>query len=221
MIKILVLHGWGQNKESWQEIVSKFEDDTVIAIDLPGFGGEPLSNREWGIPEYAEWVEKYITTHELGNVILLGHSFGGRIASYLASKNPSWLRTLVLYGAPSIYRPSINIKVKISIYKLLKSLGFRRKNTNQELNDADNKGLGKIFRNVVTFDQTEYLPLIRAKTLLIWGEKDTEVPLRIATEMNALISESKLVLLEGLGHNAHLENPTLFYGKIKQFCETL
>jgi pimeloyl-ACP methyl ester carboxylesterase len=57
---------------------------TATAIDLPGFGSEKLINDTWGVPEYADWVISQISDRE--DVILLGHSFGGRIT--VASKHP-------------------------------------------------------------------------------------------------------------------------------------
>lgn len=221
MHKVVILHGWGQNKELWQDIINKFQAEDVIAIDLPGFGKEPLADPEWGIPEYADWVKNKIEQLNTQDVILLGHSFGGRISSFIASENPNWLKGLILYGAPCIYRPSNQVKNKIRIYKLLKKLGLKRKSNNSELNSADKQGLGKIFRKVVNFDQTQILPKINAPTLLVWGENDTEVPVRIAKEINSLINNSKLVILQNSDHNVHLENPNIFYGTIKTFIDSI
>lgn len=194
--------------------MNHFKADEVAVFDLPGFGEEPLIDAGWGVPEYALWVEKKIEDLNLKekSVIVLGHSFGGRIAGYLASKNPVWLKGLILYGSPSLYRPDKKIKFKIRVAKLLKKLGFSRR--------SDGK-MYPIFKNVVMFDQTKYLPNIKIPTLLVWGENDTEVPLRIAKEVNALIPGSRLVTIENAGHNAHLDNPNLFYGTIKKFINGL
>ena len=216
---LVILHGWGQSSEFWQEFISRFEDTKIIALDLPGFGKEPIISPNWGIPEYANWVKEKIEAVNLKDVVLLGHSFGGRIASYVASVNPNWLNELILYGAPCIYRPSKKTKLKIKTYKFLKTLGLKGKSNNQELTDADNKGLGKIFRKVVVFDQTEILKNIKVKTLLVWGENDIECPIEIGKEINNLIPSSQLIVLDNLGHNAHLENSNLFYGTIKNFIQ--
>ncbi len=216
-MNIVVLHGWGQNSEYWQEISSKF--DNSLTLDLPGFGNTPLIDSNWGIANYASWVVNQIESKGLKNVVLVGHSFGGRIASYVASQNPEWLNLLVLYGAPCIYRPSLSLKMKTRLFKILKNLGIKKKPKNSELNIADSNGMGKIFRKAVVFDQTEILPKIKVPTLLIWGEKDFDVPLSIAKEMHTLIPKSQLVVLNNLGHNAHLENPNLFYGTIKNFIQ--
>jgi pimeloyl-ACP methyl ester carboxylesterase len=217
---IIVLHGWGQSIKDWYIIKSMFSDN-FIAINLPGFGREPLVSKNFTIPDYANWVIEKISKIE-GQKILLGHSFGGRVASYISSQKPELLKGLILYGAPCIYRPSFKVKLKIFINKLKNKLGIKKnifKNT--EMQKAKEDGLDIIFKNAVNFDQTDNLKNIKTKTLLLWGEKDQSVPLKIAREIEKLIPKSKLVIMEKLGHNAHKENPYLFYGIIKKFIENI
>jgi pimeloyl-ACP methyl ester carboxylesterase len=209
----------------WKEFVSQAEAGglgEVIAIDLPGFGAEPAPNGSWGIPEYAIWAKKKIDGLGRRSVILVGHSFGGRIAGVVASQHPSWLVGLVLYGAPSLYRPKLSTRMMSRAAKVLKKIGVRGKYPNEELREAEKRGMGAIFRRVVVFDETSLLPKIAVPTLLVWGELDNvEAPVRIAKEMQSLISGSSLVIMDKVGHNAHLENPALFYGIIKHFKESL
>ena len=220
-MKIIVLHGWGQNKELWREFQSHFPDGEAIVFDLPGFGNEPLVSGDWGVPEYTTWVQNKIENLGESNIVLLGHSFGGRIASFLAAKNPTWLKGLVLYGSPVLYRPRRSIRLRIAAAKVLKKLGFSGPGGNKELREADDKKMGRIFRNVVSFDQADFLGRIKVPTLIVWGRQDRAVPLRIANEIHRLIPESKLIIMDNVGHNAHLENSNLFYGTIKKFIETL
>ncbi len=227
--KLIILHGWGQSKKHWEDFIKQVQALSYIpveAIDLPGFGEEPVVSTGWGVPEYAQWVSHKIseTTNPGDKVILLGHSFGGRISSYIAAHNPEWLRALILYGAPSLYRPDAATTRKIAVYKLLKRIMpnvVRRLFYSDDLKVSKNTGMEKIFRNVVTFDQAITLPNIKVPTLLIWGEHDAAVPLRIAQEMNQLIPSSYLQVVPEMGHNAHLENPVLFHGMVRNFIQNL
>ena len=205
---LVALHGWGQDRHTWDELKEQFSKDHVVVFDLPGFGQEPFVSADWSIPEYGEWVKRKIADLNEKTVVLLGHSFGGRIASFIASENPPWLKKLVLYGAPCIYRPSLRVRLMIAAAKLARMLGLRRN---------DRSGMAAVFRKVVPFDPTHLLRKIKVPTLIVWGERDIEVPIRIAREMRHLIPNSKLTILEGAGHNAHLEHSNLFYGIIKTF----
>ena len=50
------------------------------------------------------------------------------------------------------------------------------------------------FKNVVSEDLKPYLKEIKAKTLLIWGNKDSATPLKDGNTMNKLISNSEILL---------------------------
>ena len=210
--RLVVLHGWKHDKSKWDGFVKSFPPDEVLVFDLPGFGDEKLVDAGWGIPQYSAWVRDKLENLKENNVILLGHSFGGRIAGYIASERPEWLKGLILYGSPSLYRPTTIIGLKIRIAKLLKKMGFSRKSADE---------MYPIFKRVVTFDQTKILPEIRVPTLLLWGKHDTEVPVSIAEEIQTLIPDSRLITMQDAGHNAHFDNPNLFYGIVKKFIDGL
>lgn len=226
MFTLVFLHGWGHSRAQWERTALLFTPayKTVI-YELPGFGNEPAPKATWGVPEYAEWVKARIAADGLQNVILVGHSFGGRISSLIASERPEWLKGLVLYGAPCLYRPSAKIKVKNFLGhwggKLPFPESFRKKIRGEEENDASDYGMRAIWRRVVTFDQTELVKNISVPTLLVWGEVDEEAPLRIGKELETLIPHATLTVIPNGGHSVHLEQPTLFYGILKRFFESL
>ena len=222
MVTLVILPGWRQTKEDWAVAASRFSGINVIILELPGFGKTPLIDDAWGVPEYSDYVNEKIEKLRLDNIVLLGHSFGGRIASYIASQQPAWLKGLILYGAPCLYRPTLKAKLLSKIAPFAKKLGFSKKlSRNKELLEADNAGLGKIFRKTVGFDQTELLPKINATTLLLWGRNDTEAPLRLAQEMHTLIPNNTLEIIDNSGHHVHIDNQYIFYGKVKAFLDTL
>ena len=218
-MKIIILHGWGHNGDLWAQLAHQL-GKSAMSIDMPGFGKEPLVKDDWGVPDYAKWVEKKISKYT--NVVLIGHSFGGRISAEIASKNPKYLKGLILSGAPCIYRPTFSTQIKIIVYKSLKFLiprNYRKLFYSGDLKEAGK--LQKILRKVIHFDQTEQLKKIKTKTLLLWGENDSDVPLRIAREMNDLISNSELEIIENAGHNSFLDKPNLFYGYVTKYISNL
>lgn len=199
-----------------------FAPRPVHIIAFPGFGREPLLDGSWGVPEYAAWTRERLASLGLSEFVLLGHSFGGRVAALLASEGVPGLDALILYGAPLLYRPSWTIRLRITAAKLSKLIvphTFRSRG-NAELANAEARGMGEIFRKAVIFDQGDTLPRITVPTLLVWGERDEAVPLAIAREAAGLIGGSVLSLLPGLSHNAHQENPALFTGVVSRFLDS-
>lgn len=221
---VVILHGWGQYTGLWQPVVSRLADVmTVTAIDFPGFGAEPLQSTQWGVTEYADWAAARIAPLG-GDIVLVGHSFGGRVALELAARRPSWLRGMVLMGAPCLYRPSFALQMKKKLFHLGRRAvpaAVRDRLINPDLRDAEAAGLGDIFRRTVSWDQTALLPKVNVPILLLWGERDQSASLRIAREMRDGIPGAVLDVIPSLGHNLHIDNPLLVYGKISSFIESL
>ncbi|MCD4756270.1 alpha/beta fold hydrolase [bacterium] len=219
-MKIFLIHGWGQSKEVWNKIKSMLEPEyQVVAIDLPGFGTEPLISEDWKIPDYAEWLYNEIDTN---NSVLLGHSFGGRVAAYLVSTYSTNLKGLILSGTPGLYRSNLIIKLKVLRYKFLRLIlpeTILQKFRTEEDNHSRANGLRKIRNHAIGFDQTKTLSKIRIPTCIIVGGKDPDVSLSISREMKKLIPNSIIEILPKLGHNTFLENPNIYYGKIKNFIK--
>jgi pimeloyl-ACP methyl ester carboxylesterase len=77
----------------------------------------------------------------------------------------------------------------------------------------------EVFKNVINEDLTEYLPNIKASTLLIWGTLDTETPLSDAKIMESKIPDAGLVQITNGGHFSFLNNPVLFNAVVNKFLE--
>ena len=73
------------------------------------------------------------------------------------------------------------------------------------------------FRNIVNEDLKQYLKYIYCPTLLIWGEKDTESPLKHGTIMNKKIKNSGLISLKKGTHFVYLEYPLYILKIILEF----
>ena len=88
---LLILHGWGSNSDRWvevaQDIIEKNSNLRIIAPDLPGFGKSDALQTPWNTNQYIEWIDELISQLELKDFYLMGHSFGGALASKLAVKH--------------------------------------------------------------------------------------------------------------------------------------
>ena len=85
---IVLLHGWGQNIEMMNMLGKPFEKDfRIIVIDFPGFGNSDEPKEVMGVGEYTSVVEKMLIKLNIDSPILIGHSFGGRVAVKFASRN--------------------------------------------------------------------------------------------------------------------------------------
>lgn len=207
---MILLHGWGQNIKMMKMLGDNFTSQYRITIpDLPGFGESMEPPNPWTLEDYKEMLEILVKKLEIKNPIVIGHSFGGRLACLYASSNN--ISKLVLFGSP--IRPEKdgkNLKVKIlkSVKKLplMNGLGEAMK---KHIGSRDYKQASPIMRqvlvNTVNKDLTEDSKHIKAPTLIIWGENDTEARLEDAKILENVIPDAGLIVLPGT-HYAYLEN---------------
>ena len=97
--RVVALHGWGR---SHQDFASSLEGLDAISIDLPGFGVSPAPLEVGGASMYANLVSPILDICDTP-VVLVGHSFGGRVAVHLAEQRPAAIGGLVLTGVPLLH----------------------------------------------------------------------------------------------------------------------
>ncbi|MBI2036266.1 alpha/beta hydrolase [Candidatus Microgenomates bacterium] len=224
---ILILHGWGVNGMVYQEVKELLQKSgfSVFAPDLPGFGGQPLPKVALTLDDYLTFTKSFIRKNIKGKYIMIGHSFGGRIAILLASLQPKNLTGLVLTGAAGIRHP-LPLRSQIAFF-LAKYAGwvrsdFLRKLLYRVAGEFDYYKAGKLkktFQNVIVKDLSDYLPKIMIPVLLVWGENDFIIPPADGEYMRQKIKNSKLILVLGARHNFPYTMPHVFVEKILPFLE--
>lgn len=230
---IIMMHGWGCNHTtlaSIEKIVG--ERMHVFNIDLPGFGKSSEPNEVWGVEDYTRLIEKFIERLCIVNPVLLGHSFGGRVSILLSSRNK--VNKVILTDAAGVKpRRSARYYIKVYSFKAVKHTlltlfgkekggkmldRYRGKAGSSDYNNASPM-MRAILSRCVNEDLKHVMPLIKAPTLLIWGENDTATPLSDAKTMEQLIPDAGLVSFPGCGHYSFLDNPIGYKAVIKEFLK--
>lgn len=218
--KVVLLHGWGGCADSFLPVFNylsqKFE---VYAIDFPGFGESDLPPEPWDITDYNNMLRKFFDLLQIDKAMIIGHSFGGRVAILFSANNPSYVEKIVLVDSAGII-PKRTLKYHISVYKfklmkklfvLLGSKGSKEQRLEKfydKYGSNDYKQAGSLrqtFVKVVNQNLRGYLPQIKAPTLIIWGEDDKDTPLYFGKIMEKEISDAGLVVFKGAGHFSYLD----------------
>ncbi|RKZ90045.1 MAG: alpha/beta hydrolase [Candidatus Parabeggiatoa sp. nov. 1] len=230
---IILLHGWGAQISSFKPVHQYLENNLrVYSLDLPGFGKSDPPPESWGTAEYTHLVQQFI--HELGikNPIIMGHSFGGRIAIRLALIET--IHKLILVDSAGIKpKRKLNYYLKVYAYKLLKNVAqlpilkhvFKKmlESVQKKAGSKDYQNASGVMRTtlikVVNEDLTELLPQIKAPTLLMWGENDQATPVSDGQLMEQLIPDAGLVVLKNAGHFSYLDKLNEFLLIISSFLK--
>jgi pimeloyl-ACP methyl ester carboxylesterase len=191
---VIFLHGWGSNKNLMKQAFSKtLPSFRHIYIDMPGFGA---SNCDIALEttDYAAIMELFLEEISAHKNVILGHSFGGKVATLL---NPE---LLVLVASAGILVPKpLKVRTKIALFKLLKFTGLTSLRSLFIAPDAQgmSEHMYQTFKNVVNEDFSEVFKSYKGKALLCFGDKDTATPLWSGKIMADLIPDARLVAYSG------------------------
>ena len=149
---------------------------TSTLVDFYGFGKTPHPDYPLTVKDYADGVLELMDKLNIEKATLVGHSFGGRVAIYIAAKYPEKVEKLVLVDSAGIKpRRGIKYRLKILLHKILKMFGKGLKGSKDYR--ALSPVMKKTFQNVVNYDETYLLSDITADTAIFWGDKDKDTPL--------------------------------------------
>ncbi len=201
---------------------------TVTALDLPGFGDSPPPGAPWGTGEYAGFVAACLERLGVGRAHLVAHSYGAKTSLMLAATRPQVVGKMVLVGSSGLRTPpSFAARAKRALSKGARAAGrlgapgrrvrdaVYERIASQDYRDAG--PMRDVLVKVVNEDLTDILPKVRASTLLVWGTADDAVPVAHARTMERLIPDAGLVLFEGAGHFAYLDEPARFCRVARHF----
>lgn len=208
---VVLLHGWGQNIAMMKPIGDRLQKNHRITIlDFPGFGESEEPKTALTVYDYCEILEELLKKLKVKKPVIMGHSFGGRIAIIYASRNE--VEKVVLFGSPCI-RKEVKPSLKLRMLKSLKKIpginkleGFAKNHMGSRDYKNASEIMKKILVNVVNEDLSEYAKKINVPTLLIWGDRDTEAPVEDAKELEKIIPDAGLIVLPNSTHYAYLEN---------------
>jgi len=210
--EVLALHGWGRRGNDFAAI---FDGYSGMAPDLPGFGASPAPEHPIGAEAYADIIARVLDYFDRPPVVV-GHSFGGRVAVCLAAKHPERVGPLVLTGAPLIRletgrRPSPAYRLARWLNRVGIVSDERMEREKRKRGSDDYRALSGVMRDILVKVVNEtyegQLMRISVPVQLLWGDRDEEVPLSVAEAAQALIPDSSLEVLHGVGHFVPLEAP--------------
>lgn len=187
-------------------------------MDFYGFGDTPHLNKELFLDDYVSSVIEIIDYYKMSNVILVGHSFGGRVAIKIAAKHGYLLEKIVLVDSAGILpRRGLKYYFKIYFHKLCKKIGIKHLGGSKDYR-ALPIIMKQTFKNIVNEDLLPLIKKITLPTLLIWGDKDKETPIYMAKLMHKNIIGSGLIIFRGSGHFAYIQRSDIFYAILNNFC---
>lgn len=220
-MKIYILHGWTYFKdgndplEKWQPFIKLLESKKVKCelLKIPGISKN--LDQFWTLEKYVDWLKKKIGKDQ---VILIGHSNGGRISLAFTQKFPEKVSKLILIDSAGIYHNELSLRFKRFIFRNIAKVGKRiydseklKKLIYKIAREGDYSNATpsqrKTMINLINTDLTDVLREIKVPTLIIWGKKDSVTPLSDGILMHNLIKGSYMKIIEDAKHSPQFTNP--------------
>lgn len=191
---MLFLHGWGSNKEIMKQAFGGyFAGFRHIYVDMPGFG-QSANDSILNTHDYTSILRLFLESLNFRYDFVVGHSFGGKVATLLAPSN------LVLLSSAGIPLPKpLKVRSKIALTKFFKPLfgGL----LSRLFRSKDVRGMPpnmyETFKNVVDEDFSPFFRESPSLGFLFWGKEDRATPLACGQKIAALMPKSVLFPLEG------------------------
>ncbi len=190
--RVVALHGWGRDGTDFATVLSGLD---AVSIHLPGFGPAPAPDDVWGTEDYADLVAEAIAAY--APIVIVAHSFGGRVAVRLAARRPELVRALVLTGVPLVrLAPPTRPPLAFRVARWANARGLlsdqRMDALRNERGSADYRAAQGVMRGImvraVNENYDDELAVLAGTTLpmrFVWGAGDTAAPTeagRVAAE---------------------------------------
>lgn len=207
MKTLIVLPSWGREETAYKKL---------LATRLKNYDVFVLSYEKLCADRKIENIEKnlitFIQSKRLKSVELLGHSLGGTLGINFAVRHPKLLSRLILIDAKAFrtqnhlfallptqrenLRQAGNLKFA---YQLVFKTAFRI---------LSNPGLhGKLALWALKFDATNIASKITIPTIILWGENDKSIPVKLGEKLHNLINDSSFKVIPKGSHEWILHSP--------------
>ncbi len=236
---LVYLHGLLGNSRTWERIIPALSEYPSIAIDLRGHGlsERPDSKEKYLLEYFAKDITKILLKEKINNFILIGHSFGGLVATEYERIYPGCADGFIFID--SLYKSTKWQGILKTIKRMEKLvLLFTKENCGKnelflkeyerlqmdqtysriylDLKNSTIRHYYFTLMNLINLDNAKSLEYIQPPSLIIHGKKDLLVDYRISERMSRLIKNSKINIIDA-HHFTILTKPDKILRPIEEF----
>ena len=236
-LPLVLVHGFMGGSAQWELQRADFEKQfDLFTVDLPGFGNNNHLQAPDTISGFARFVLDEITTNNLEEFNLLGHSMGGMIVQEMTAIAPDKIRRLVLYGTaatgdlPGRFETFETSRQRVKAdgvktsARRISATWFLELEKAREFENcaslAEQSSLQAMLAALdamETWSQRDNLPNISCPTMMVWGEHDRTYRWPLIEELWTTIPAASLAVMPGCSHAAHMEKPEIFNPIVSDF----
>jgi pimeloyl-ACP methyl ester carboxylesterase len=202
---LLLLHGFGGCGHDWQPFTQALAKQfQVIIPDLRGHGWSTNPAKTFTHRQSATDVLSLLDHLTLKRVRAMGISTGGMTLLHMATRQPEQIDAMVLIGATSYFPPQARRIMAASAERTPPQVREMQKRCAKRGSDQANELSAQFTAFKDSYDDMNftapYLSTIKARTLIVHGDRDIFFPVSIPVEMYQAIGSSELWIVPGGDH---------------------
>jgi pimeloyl-ACP methyl ester carboxylesterase len=242
---LVLVHGYTDNLNLWyNQVPALSEHHRVLTYDVRGFGKTEVREATYSMELFAEDLRALLEALDIESACVLGYSMGGRIALQFALAHPEMTAGLILAnsGIGETPNPEMQERRKMMVEVLKKgdieviaelmteasfSPGLKERNPTAygkyksiKMQNDPSEYLAIMEAIVVAIDSPAAFDSLRCPALIIAGDRDGFMDLRVAEAMRDAIPDAEMHVLP-TGHAAAIEEPEAFNRAVLGFLERL
>ncbi len=225
---LILVHGLNGDLTGWVLMMPEFSKHfRTVALDVRGHGGTSKPDQPYSIKSFSEDLYEFMRKIKIPKAHIFGLSMGGAIAQQFALDHGEMIRSLILVSTFSYVddharRAFLKLKNSLAqegypaffdeVVKLaftpqyiaanpgpLAELKQKRIQINSPV------AISRATDACLAFDLKDQIAKITIPTLVVSGREDVFTPVHLANQIHRSIRASEWKILEGVGHNLHIE----------------
>ncbi len=239
---VILLHGVTDSHRSFDLIREHIPTDyRSIAITQRGHGEASKPDTGYWPDHFAGDLKLFMEAMRMESAFIVGHSMGSFAAQRFAADNPEMVRGLVLIGSFTTCRDNEGVKdfVKQAVMPLTDPIPFEAAAAFQSgtyatllpdwfvemvINESI-KAPSRVWKeaciSMIDTDHSTLLTQIKARTLLMWGSRDSFFSVDEQEQLLSHIPRAWLKIYDGAGHSPHWEDPQRAADDIVKFVQEI
>ncbi len=221
---LVSLHGAGGMK-LYRSHALLAEQYRVIVFEVPGFGHSPANERSQSMPELAHTMAQAVENLGLERCNLMGNSFGGKLALWMAVQQPERMQALILV-APAAIRPAGGLPPSAFSPEELMARLYAHPERQAPLPPLDPAIRAKqqaLVRRVMGPPRDEALesrmPGLNVPVLVLFGTMDRMIPPEMGRLYCEKLPNCHLILVYDAGHEVDADRPEAFVSVVSDFLQ--
>ncbi|MCX6760399.1 MAG: alpha/beta hydrolase [Candidatus Nealsonbacteria bacterium] len=246
---IVLLHGFPGNHEGLVDMANGLGNYRLIIPDFPACGQSESLNEKYSLENYAKWLNTFFEGLSINKAIVIGHSFGSRVALVFTSRYPEKVNKLALitpvvkveglisrvvaieYKIAELLPKKLRrlwlsnqIHRKVSDIVLFKSASPKRRQEITAKDRRERKNFNpqinlELFSEFYRYSLVPIGKKIKTESLVIASDMDSIAPLNSVKELAEQLANVKFTVMKHSGHIVVLERPLATANIIRHWLE--